>query len=227
MVRHSKRSLWAAAAAGVLILATGPAGLAQSLSTDTSVSRSVAGQGAKMAAVLDSLKSAGLVQSSQRAAEAIKEARVSAEVQTQVQAPAQAPGPDMATRSLIDALKAAGRLQASQRAAQAAKEAGVGTGAQGPSQAPGKAPGTGTTQASQSLQEALEAARVASQQTLENARVASEQALEQAREQAGMTASALAGAPRGFREAVERTSMGSHSTTNNAGRAGHSGATSQ
>jgi len=61
MVRsHSKRSLWAAAAAGVLILATGTAGLAQSLPADTSVSRSVAGQDAKMAAVLDSLKAAGI-----------------------------------------------------------------------------------------------------------------------------------------------------------------------
>jgi hypothetical protein len=78
--------LWAAAAAGVLILATGPAGLAQSLPADTSVSRSVAGQDAKMGAVLDSLKAAGRLQSNQRAAEAVREARVSAEVQTQAEA---------------------------------------------------------------------------------------------------------------------------------------------
>src|SRR5882757_922863 len=105
MVRcHSKRSLWAAAAAGVLILATGPAGLAQSLPADTSVRRSVAGQDAKMDAVLDSLKAAGRVQANQRAAEAVQEARVSAEVQTQaeMQTQAQAPATDMTTGSLID-----------------------------------------------------------------------------------------------------------------------------
>ena len=138
MVRcHGKRSLWAAAAAGVLILATGPAGLAQSLSTDTSVSGSVAGQDAKMSAVIDSLKAAGLVQSNQRAAQAVKDARVSAEVQTQTQAPA--PATDMTTRSLIDSLKAAGRLQSNQRAAQAVKEANAGM--QGAAQAPDQAPG--------------------------------------------------------------------------------------
>ena len=91
MVRcQSKRSLWAAAAAGVLILATGPAGLAQSLPADTSVSRSVAGQDAKMGAVLDSLKAAGRMQANQRAAQAVKEA--STQVQDPAQAPSQAPG---------------------------------------------------------------------------------------------------------------------------------------
>jgi hypothetical protein len=238
-----------AAAAGVLILAMGPAGLAQSLPADEREPLG-GGQDAKMGAVLD-LCAAGRVQANQRAAEAVQ-ARVSAEVQTEVQTPAQAPT-DMTTRSLIDLLKVAGRLQANQRAAQAVKEASTqvrpgsgarpspgqpprrrrsgpmstlkaagrlqasqraaqavkessGAGAQGPAQAPGQ--GQQDTGTSQTTQEALEAARVAS-----------EQALERAREQAGMDESALKGAPRGFREALERMG-GFHSltTADNASR---------
>ena len=203
MIRdHGKRSLWAAAAAGVLILAAGSAGLAQSL-PDTSVSSSVTGQDVKMGAVLDSLKAAGLEQSNQRASQAVQEARVGAAVQTQ-SAEVQTQAPDSSIRSYIDTLKAAGRMQANQRAAQAVKEA-QGAGPQGPSQAPGQAPGQSQgTQISQATQEQLQAARVASQQALENARVSSQQALERAKEQAGMNESALKGAPPAFRDALER-----------------------
>jgi hypothetical protein len=59
-VRHSKRSWWAAAAVGALILGTSTAGFAQS--ADSSVSTSATTQDAKMAAVLDSLKTAGVKQ---------------------------------------------------------------------------------------------------------------------------------------------------------------------
>jgi hypothetical protein len=142
MVRcHSKRSLWAAAAAGALILATGTPALAQSATTDTSVSRSVAGQDAKMAAVLDSLKAAGLEQANQRAAEAVQEARVNAAVQPQAQAQAsQAPVAGATTGSMIDTLKAAGLVQANQRAAQAVQEARVNADLQAQAQAQAQAP---------------------------------------------------------------------------------------
>ena len=59
-VRHSKRSWLAAAAVGALILGTSTAGFAQS--ADSSASTSATTQDAKMAAVLDSLKTAGVKQ---------------------------------------------------------------------------------------------------------------------------------------------------------------------
>jgi hypothetical protein len=59
-VRHSKRSWLAAAAVGALILGASTAGFAQS--ADSSASTSATTQDAKMAAVLDSLKTAGVKQ---------------------------------------------------------------------------------------------------------------------------------------------------------------------
>src|SRR5215469_10413042 len=77
MTIHSKRSLWAAAAVGALMLGSSTAGLAQSM-PDTSVSRSAVGQNAKFSAVIDSLKAAGIAQQNAEAATAVGQAGISA-----------------------------------------------------------------------------------------------------------------------------------------------------
>src|SRR5262252_11084026 len=77
MISHSKRSLWAAAAVGALMLGSSTTALAQSM-PDTSLSRSTVGQEAKFSAVIDSLKAAGIAQQNAEAATAIGQACISA-----------------------------------------------------------------------------------------------------------------------------------------------------
>ena len=77
MNSHSKRSLWAAAAVGALMLGSSTTALAQSM-PDTSVSRSTVGQEAKFSAVIDSLKAAGIAQQNAEAATAIGQAGIAA-----------------------------------------------------------------------------------------------------------------------------------------------------
>src|SRR5215469_7861218 len=77
MNSHNKRSLWAAAAVGALMLSSSTIALAQSM-PDTSVSRSAVGQNAKFSAVIDSLKAAGIAQQNAEAATAVGQAGISA-----------------------------------------------------------------------------------------------------------------------------------------------------
>src|SRR5215469_15749005 len=77
MNSHNKRSLWAAAAVGALMLGSSTTALAQSM-PDTSVSRSTVGQEAKFSAVIDSLKAAGIAQQNAEAATAIGQAGIAA-----------------------------------------------------------------------------------------------------------------------------------------------------
>src|SRR5215469_565602 len=77
MNSHNKRSLWAAAAVGALMLGSSTTALAQSM-PDSSVSRSAVGQEAKFSAVIDSLKAAGIAQQNANAAAAIGQAGISA-----------------------------------------------------------------------------------------------------------------------------------------------------